>query len=173
MHLYYAVRCWDNVPPLPNIESIYCILSTANVHHATQSHNRQYACSEHGLLCLPSHREVGTCCFTLVRSVRPFSLCLCVPSYRAYGQNTGRWPKAGLMLAHVRDAAPASNQHWFNASCLMGLSLSVWAVVSLSPIHFFPGLSMVQEVKQETLTQCWTNVGSPSTNLSQQKPSIG
>ena len=28
----------------------------------------------------PSHREVGTCCFTFVRSVRPLSLCLCVPS---------------------------------------------------------------------------------------------
>ena len=32
---------------------------------------------------------------------------------------------------------------------------------------FLPALSMVQAVKHETLTQCWANVGPPSTTLCQ------
>ena len=125
------------------------------------------------LLCLPSHREVGTCCFTFVHSVRPLSLCLWVPSFRAGDHTRDVDPMLGYCWPTVCDAGPVSNQHWFNTSCLLGLSLSVCAVVSPSSIHFSPALSMAQAVKHETLTQCWTNVGPPSTTLSQHKPVLG
>ena len=57
----------------------------------------------------PSHREVGTCWFTLVRSSVSLCAVFCavslpfislqrVLSYRL--SNTRRWPNAGLMLAH-------------------------------------------------------------------------
>ena len=39
------------------------------------------------------------------------------------------------------------------------LSVSVVFSESVCPIHFCPALSIVQAVKNETLTQCWANVG--------------
>ena len=67
--------------------------------------------------------------------------------------------------------SPLCTQRWGHAS-LSAIS-AVCESVSECPIHLCPALSIVQAVKDETLTQCWTNVGPPSTTLSQHQPSIG
>ena len=127
--------------------------------------------NSYSLLCFPSHREVGTCCFTFVRSVRLLSLCLCVPSYRAGGQTRDVDPMLGWCWPTVCDAGPASNQHWFNASCLLGLGLSVCAVVSLPPIHFSPALSMVQAVSRVVFSAT-LNVGQCHTRRANINPAL-
>ena len=81
--------------------------------------------------------------------------------------NTRRWPNAGLVLAHRLwrwlSIKPALVQRFvFSGS----QSVSLCCGESAS-IHFSPALSMVQAVKHETLTQCCTNVASPSTTLCQ------
>ena len=88
-----------------------------------------------------SHRDVGTCCFTFVHSVRPLSLCLCIPSYHAGGQTRDVDPMLGIKPALVQRFVFAGSQ---SVSQCCGESLS---------IHF-SGLSMVQAVKHETLIQC-------------------
>ena len=45
-------------------------------------------------------------------------------SARLSPANTRRWPKLVQCWLTVCYAGTASNQHWFNASCLLGLSLS-------------------------------------------------
>ena len=54
--------------------------------------------------------------------------------------NTLRKHDVDLTLAHRCDAGPASNQHWFNASCLLGAVLN--PVFDVGP----------------TLYKCFTNV---------------
>ena len=92
------------------------------------------------LLCLPSHREVGTCCSTSVPSVCalcPIHFCQRFITYMRH------WLKIGLLLAHrlrrsanistvlgyrvvfdatlnvgsVTDGGPTLTQLWFKASC--------------------------------------------------------
>ena len=91
----------------------------------------------------------------LSSSAQLVSVCSLL-SYRR--SNTRRWPNAGLMLAHCLQRwpsiKPALVQRFVFAGPLMSL------------IHFSPVLFMVQAVKHETLTQCWSNVGPPSTTLS-------
>ena len=80
----------------------------------------------------PSHREVGTCWCTLVRSVC-LSLCcqssmwwVCLPCISLQRfvscrrSNTRRWPNAGLMLAHRL-------RHWPTISSVLG---GMWASVT-------------------------------------------
>ena len=61
---------------------------------------------------------------------------------------------------------PFCTQRWGH----VGLLLSVQCVPSVCLYHSFvsvcPALSIVQAVKQETLTQCWANVGPLSATLS-------
>ena len=120
------------------------------------------------VLCLPSHREVGTCCFTFACSLRPLSLCLCVPSYRAGRQTRDVDPMLhGIMLAHRLRRWPSIKPALVQRFVFAGTqSVSLCWGESVS-IHFSPALSMVQAVKHEMLTRCWSNVGPPSTTLDQ------
>ena len=69
--------------------------------------------------------------------------------------------------------SPLCRQMWGHIASPLSVQ-SVWVcAVSLSPIHFLLALSILQTVKHETLTQCWADVGPPSTMLSQNEPSIG
>ena len=81
--------------------------------------------------------------------------------------NTRCWPNAELMLAHRLWRWPIIKPALVQRFVFAGSqSVSLCCGESVS-IHFSPALSMVQEVKQETLTQCWTNVGPPSMTLSE------
>ena len=66
--------------------------------------------------------------------------------------HTQRWGYVGLLLT---------------AQCV----LSVYLSHSFMPVY--PGLSIVQAVKHETLIQCWANVGPLFTTLSQISPVLG
>ena len=50
--------------------------------------------------------------------------------------------------------------------CLTLSAQSVSVCESVSPIHFSPALSIMQALKHKTLTQCWANIGPPSTTTS-------
>ena len=74
--------------------------------------------------------------------------------------NTRRWPKLVQCWPTVCDAGSALNQQWFNASCLLGLSLSVCAgsllcYESVSDDPFLSRFSMVQASNMRR----WSNGG--------------
>ena len=105
-------------------------------------------------LCLPSHREVGTLFYLCPLSssaqlVSVVSLLWCRRS------NTRRWPDTGLMLAPVCNAGPALNRHWFNASCLLSLGLSVCAVMSLSPFISLQGFLWYRRSNTRRWPNAW------------------
>ena len=81
------------------------------------------------LLCLPSHREVGTCCFTSVRSVCTFSpIHFCKQFLSCRRSNMRRWPNAGLMVAHRL-------RRWANISPVLGHRVVFGATLNVGQRH--------------------------------------
>ena len=106
--------------------------------------------------------------------------------------NTRHWPNAGPILAPVCDSGPATNQHWFNALCLLGCeygSAFCWRPVQAdtNPMYvkcwvslaragqysFIPSQYFMLAVPafwrywHDALNQSWVNVGLLSVTLGQ------
>ena len=76
------------------------------------------------LLFLPFHREVGTCCVTFVCSVRPVSLCLCVPlTMQAVKHETCRLVIAASSKLQAIPDHPANAIHSPNAELMLACLL--------------------------------------------------
>ena len=65
---------------------------------------------------------------------------------------------------------PHCTQRWGHVGSLLPAQCVLSVCLSHSFLSVCPALSIVQAVKQETLTQCWANVGPLSTTLSQYWP---
>ena len=96
-------------------------------------------------------------------------------------------PKVVHCRPTVCDAGPASNQHWFNALCLLGLSsiarwsaycwrrvqadthpmsVKCWAsVAGAGRYPFSPSQYFSWHHRLDALNQSWINVGPPSVTL--------